>query len=159
MPTICLRDVTMDNFRACVKLSVRDEQRDFVADNTWSLAQAYVNRRLHPYAIYRGDVFGREITPDDAMVGFVMFQVWDEIGFIMRLMVGAEHQRQGYGRAAMVEVIRRLKATTQVDRIATSVIPSNEAALQLYLSLGFEPFDEKGGELYLRLPWGRDARE
>ena len=91
------------------------------------------------------------------MVGFVMYQVWDEIGFIMRLMVDAAHQRQGYGRAAMLTVLRLLKGDARIERIATSVIPTNDAARELYLSLGFEPFEERGGELYLRLPYGRDA--
>ena len=157
MTTVCLRPVTFENFRECVKLSVRDDQTAYVATNMQSLAQAYVNKRLHPRAIYGGAVFSRETTADDPMVGFVMYQIWDEVGFVMRLMVGAEHQRRGYGRAAMREVIRRLQAEAQVERIATSVIPANEAAMALYVSLGFEPFNEKGGEVYLRLPYGRDA--
>ncbi len=157
MTSICLRPVTFENFRECVKLSVREDQKAYVATNMQSLAQAYVNKRLYPCAIYRGDLFGRDMTADDAMVGFVMYQIWDEIGFVMRLMIGAEHQRKGYGRAAMLEVIRRLKGEVLVERIATSVIPANEGAMALYVSLGFEPFDEKDGEVYLRLPYGRDA--
>ncbi len=157
MTDVCLRPVTMDNYRACVRLRVEEDQATFVAPNMESLAQAYVNPRLTPRAIYKGDVFGRLVTADDPMVGFVMYQQWDEIGFIMRLMVDAAHQRQGYGRAAMLTVLRLLKGNPQIERIATSVIPSNDAARELYLSLGFEPFEERGGELYLRLPYGRDA--
>ena len=157
MSSVCLRPVTMDNFRTCVRLRVADDQATFVAPNMESLAQAYVNPRLTPCAIYKGDVFSRAITADDPMVGFVMYQEWDEVGFIMRLMVDAAHQRRGYGRAAMLEVLRRLKANPVIERIATSVIPENDAARELYLSLGFEPFEERGGELYLRLPYGRDA--
>jgi diamine N-acetyltransferase len=91
------------------------------------------------------------------MVGFVMYQVMNYTGFVMRLMVAAEHQGNGYGRAAMHEVIRRLKANPVVERIATSVLATNDAARQLYLSLGFEPFEERDGEAYMRLPYGRDA--
>lgn len=88
------------------------------------------------------------------MVGFVMYQLMDGVGFIMRLMIDEAHQGQGYGRAAMREVLRRLKATPEVERIATSVAKGNAYVERFYRGLGFvdsEKLDER--ELYLKLDW------
>lgn len=154
-PKISLKAITRDNFLDCVRLRVAADQAAYVAPNMESLAQAYVNPKLTPLAIYDGELIVQDLGPTDRMVGFVMYQVWDEVGFIMRLMVGEEFQRRGYGRAAMEEVIRRLRLIPQVRYIGTSVIPANEAATQLYLGLGFVdakwPPEDPKGERYLML--------
>ena len=54
------------------------------------------------------------------MVGFIMYELKGGVGFILRLMIDRRHQRQGYGRAAVLEVIRRLKLIPEVQMIATS---------------------------------------
>lgn len=154
MPHIVLRAIDLANFKTCIGLKVHADQEAFVAGNVFSLAQAKANPRLHPFAIYTGEVFKREIEPDDPMVGFVMYQVWDEVGFIMRLMIDHRFQRRGYGRAAMVETIRRLKLHPDVRHISTSVHKENRAAESLYRSLGFvDDAKEDPRERYLQLPW------
>ena len=114
-----------------------------------------MNRRLTPLAIYDGSLIARDLQPDDGMVGFLMYQVWDEVAFLVRLMIGSEHQGRGYGRAAVVEFIRRVRLVPEVRVIATSVIPENEVATRLYSSLGFVdspwPPDDPQGERYLML--------
>ena len=153
MPEIVLRAIDMANFRECIGLRVAEEQEDFVASNVYSLAQAKTNPRLHPFAIYDGSVFKRELTPDDRMVGFVMYQIWDEVGFVVRLMIDRRFQRRGHGRAAMREVIRRLALHPDVLYIGTSVRKGNHAAEALYRALGFvDDPKEDPQELYLQLP-------
>ncbi|MEM7581576.1 MAG: GNAT family N-acetyltransferase [Cyanobacteria bacterium P01_A01_bin.80] len=56
-------------------------------------------------------------------------------------MVDEKYQGQGYGRAAITEVIRRLKLCPDVEMIATSSRKENEIAAKLYQSLGFEPWN------------------
>ncbi len=63
------------------------------------------------------------------------------VGNILRLMIDRAHQRQGYGRAAVVEAIRRLKLYPEVQLIATSHQRGNEASAQLFRNLGFMPWD------------------
>ena len=154
-PAVSLKDVTVANFRDCVRLQVAASQRDYVAPNVHSLAQAYVNRRLTPLAVYDGSLFVRDPGPDDRMVGFAMYQVWDEVAFVMRLMIGEAYQGRGYGRAAMVELIRRMRLIPAVRTIGTSVVPENVAATRLYESLGFVdspwPPEDPQGERYLVL--------
>lgn len=124
-----LREINMDNFRECIKLSVKDDQKKFVASNMYSLAEAKVDNVSNPYAIYNGDV----------MVGFIMydFDVDTKIGWITRLMVDQRYQGKGFGRVAMAQVVDKLKSISECKLLQTSFEPSNSAAKTLYLSLGF----------------------
>jgi ribosomal protein S18 acetylase RimI-like enzyme len=67
---------------------------------------------------------------------------------LINLEVAADHRRKGYGRFLVSEVLRRARdeliALVEVQTSAT-----NQAALSLYASLGFEPIDQ--ATLY-RLP-------
>jgi diamine N-acetyltransferase len=129
-----LREITMENFHECINLSVADHQRGLVASNMYSLAEARADGVSNPRAIYA----------DGQMVGFTMYCFDPEsgIGYIDRLMVGAEHQGRGYGRAGMLEVIERLRNTPGCRRIRTSFEPTNAVAEALYESLGFRKTGE-----------------
>ena len=48
---VTLREITQDNFKSCVDMSVRDDQQEFVAPNVYSLAQARVNHLLSPFLV------------------------------------------------------------------------------------------------------------
>lgn len=129
-----LREITMENFRECIKLDVAEHQRGFVASNMYSLAEAKADGVSNPLAIYA----------DGQMVGFTMycFEPENNLGYIDRLMVGADYQGRGYGRAAMLEVIQRLQNTPGCQRIRTSFEPTNAIAASLYKSLGFQETGE-----------------
>ncbi|HHY64976.1 MAG TPA: GNAT family N-acetyltransferase, partial [Clostridiaceae bacterium] len=63
---ISLRKITFENFGECISLEVREDQKNFVARNLYSLAEAYIaltNGSVPmPFAIYN----------DETMVGFIM---------------------------------------------------------------------------------------
>lgn len=158
MAKVHLRRVAMDNFGECIGLAVEEVQEGLVASNIKSLAEASVNPALYPLAIYDAAVAGYE-KPHLPMVGFTMYEITVGVGFILRLMIDRKYQRQGYGRAAMVEVIRRLRLHPEVELIATSHRRGNEAAARLYRGLGFEDWDiewakENEEEVFLRLEGG-----
>ncbi len=154
MVRVCLREVTRENFQECIQMNAAPGQEPFVAPNVYSLAQAKVNHRLTPCAVYDDRIRGYPPGPEDPMVAFAMYQIRDGVGFIMRLLVAAAHQRKGYGRATMVEVIRQLKLHPEVEWISTSVHKKNPAALALYRGLGFAEFGKEDPvEIYLKLPW------
>lgn len=155
MTHVCLRAVTKDTFRECIKLDVTPEQKGFVAPNQYSLAQAAVNPLLHPWAIYDGSVIGRDLTDEHEMVGFCMYQLMDGVAFVVRLMIDARFQGRGYGRAAMLDMMERFRRTPGIEIIATSVQRQNPAALGLYRSLGFvdNPMVDDPVERYLVLDW------
>ena len=143
--SVTLRKVTNDTFRACIGLEVREDQKGYVASNMYSLAEAQADGVSEPRAIYA----------DEEMVGFIMYDVEPEEGrgYIPRLMVDAVHQGNGYGRAAMQQVIDLFVANPDCKEIRTSIHPDNERARALYLSLGFELTGEMSdGEAVMRMP-------
>lgn len=140
MVKVHLRKVTRENFRECLNLQVSEWQKGLVATTTQSLAEAYVDPNLFPLAVYDAAACGYE-QPEVPMLGFTMYELIAGLGFIMRLMVDEKYQGQGYGRAAMIEVIRRLKLCSDVEIIATSYRKENEIAAKLYQSLGFQQWD------------------
>ena len=141
---VTLRDVDRENFKRCVKLEVREDQKNFVASNVYSIAQSKVEPSYTPWAVYDGD----------EMVGFVMYGYdrEDNCYCIARMMIDKNHQGKGYGRAAMEEIIRRLRATPDCREVALSIEPENEVAQRLYESLGFKKTGEVAqGEEVMRL--------
>ncbi len=126
---VSLREVTPENFDAIISMKVRDDQKHFVASNVYSLAEARVFPQRFPMAIYAGE------TP----VGSLMSAIWEERQqhWIFRLMIAAEHQGRGYGRAAMRLLIERMRAIPGCRQIYISYEPENDAARKLYASLGF----------------------
>lgn len=140
MAKVHLRNVTRENFRECLNLQVSEWQRGLVATTTQSLAEAYVDPNLFPLAVYDAAACGYE-QPKVPMIGFTMYEITAGVGFIMRVMVDEKYQGQGYGRATMIEIIRRLKLCPDVEIIATSYRKENERAAKLYQSLGFQRWD------------------
>lgn len=143
---VTLREITMENFRECIGLSIAEEQKGFVATNVYSLAEAKADGVSNPLAIYAGE----------QMVGFIMydFERKENRGYITRLMVDYRFQGNGYGRAAIIQVIDRLKAIPACREIYTSFVPANTVAARLYASLGFEitgETTEDGTETVARL--------
>ncbi|VEP14230.1 GNAT family N-acetyltransferase [Hyella patelloides LEGE 07179] len=136
MAKVHLRKVTRENFRECLSVQVAESQKDWVATTTQSLAEAYVDRNLFPLAIYDATVCGYE-QPEAPMIGFAMYEIAAGVGFIMRLTIDRKYQKQGYGRATIIELIRRLKLYPDVEIIATSYRKENKIAAKLYQSLGF----------------------
>lgn len=143
--SVSLREITVETFKECISLQVEESQTEFVASNVRSLAEAKVNRTLRPFAVYDGAELGCEV-PLTPMVGFVMYEVTAGTGFILRIMIDKAHQGRGYGRATVVEVIRRLRLYPEVQIIGTSHKIENVAAASLYRSLGFVHWNLPGTE-------------
>jgi len=141
---IKLTPITMENFDECLDLKVEDWQRDFVAPNANSIAEAYVDKMSIPLAIYA----------DDTMVGFTMYGyvAQKQSGYILRLMIDSRYQKKGYGRRAMEIVLKKLK-DAGCKRIVTSYHRNNTNAGALYEQLGFEKTGEftDNGEIVCKL--------
>ena len=135
-----LRQITSETVRAICALDVAADQRDFVAPNAVSIAEAHFTPGHWMRAIYA----------DGQPVGFVLtFDDPSEGHFLWRFMIADGHQRRGIGRRAMQQVLehwRDLGATAA----RTSVVPSNTGATRLYEALGFRlTGDEEHGELVM----------
>ncbi|HKY52920.1 MAG TPA: GNAT family N-acetyltransferase, partial [Anaerolineales bacterium] len=115
MPEI--RPVTKENWRALIKLQVREDQKHIVASNLFSIAEAQFGDDfeghwdLYPYGIYDGD------TP----VGFLMygynFEHPKQQAFIIRLMVDEKFQGKGYGRFGMQKMLEIFRADERIKTV------------------------------------------
>ena len=149
-PPVTLREITSETVRAIIKLSVSENQKQFVAPNAVSLAQALFSPEAWYRAIYSGD------DP----VGFVM--LYDEslratppdapqIG-VWRLMVAEPHQGKGIGRAAMQLVIEHVRSKGCFRTLELSYVPAEGGPEPFYLSLGFRNTDRiEEGERVMEL--------
>jgi diamine N-acetyltransferase len=145
---VTLRDIDVDNWRECVDLQVREDQRAFALSPAVSLVEAHygicrelLDLVLVPKAIYAGE----------QMVGFMMFNHGpdrDRI-VVMRLMVDARFQGHGYGRTAMRQWLDEVKREPQLKEIAIGVARGNHGVYRLYSSLGFEDAYWNGGEFMM----------
>ncbi len=127
---ITLRAITPQNFQQCIDLKVADGQENFVAANLMSIAQAKIYPTANPLAVYH----------KDEMVGFVMFGFDPDEGqyYLVRLMIDAQHQGKGFGKAATLAVIEKMKQIEDCREIYLSFVPENTGAEKLYSSVGFE---------------------
>lgn len=123
------RIVDRSNWEQCTSLKVSKEQRDFVASNSFSLAQAAYEPDTYPFAIY----FNGE------MAGFIMYDYDSNIGVweMCRLMVDERFQGRGIGRAAVKKLLGIVTEKLGHIMFYTSAEPSNSAALGLYEKMGF----------------------
>ena len=132
---ILLKEINEDNFDACLALEVEESQKNFVASNVYSLAQAWLYpENARPFAIYN----------DDIMVGFLMLdydEAEKECG-IWRFMIDKGYQNKGYGKEAMKTVLEYIKSNPIFETIHLSTVPDNDIAIKLYKNFGFLPTGE-----------------
>ena len=119
-------------FNDAFNLKLTPEQEHFVSHPIHSLAQAYVYReQCQPFGIYEGET----------MVGYVMviydydipeYDIW-------HMMIDESKQRQGYGSAALDQVLAyiRTKPFGDSNRVALTCNEENTQALNLYKRKGF----------------------
>jgi diamine N-acetyltransferase len=133
---IALRPVDLGNLDRLFNLSVHPAQQGFVTPNPKTLAEIHYTSGGYVFAICRGDdVVG--------LLAMIDLREHDELldgddpqaAFMLRLMVGAEYQGQGIGKAAVALAIdwARCRGNSQFQ---TAYVPGNEAAHALYASQG-----------------------
>jgi len=144
--SIALQPVTSENWRALIKLKVREDQNGFVASNLYSIAEAQFgfddegHWTSHPFGVYDGE----------EPVGFLMYAVNPAHSkiqvFILRLMVDEKFQGRGFGREAMMVLLERLRSDQDLQEAAISYAPDNHRAKKLYASLGFKENGDMAGD-------------
>jgi len=140
------RAITPENYQECIKLTVAESQKTFVASNQRSLADAYVYRdTVHTYSLYA----------NEEMVGFLMMipdPKEHETMWIWRLMIDQRYQHQGYGKEAMKKAISDTRSIGRFNQIKLDFVPTNLDAKALYESHGFIPTGEiEDGEVVMVL--------
>lgn len=145
--TVELAPITDTNLATVFDLEVRPDQQHFVAPNPWSLAQALV----------RGDAaWPRAIVADGRVVGFVMLEIDPAAGngqhfYLWRLMVGADEQRKGFGRATLELVCDEVRRQGG-EALFTAWVEGDGGPQPFYERFGFRATGEvDDGEIVARL--------
>ena len=136
---ISLRKITSENCEAICKLNADNR---FVATNTESLVEAYAHYSEHgigpiAYGIYS----------DDTPVGFIMAEYNNSpeendgmpYYYLWRMMIDNDHQRKGYGKAALDLMVQELRTHPQgkADKFFTSYVPGDDGPMGFYAKYGF----------------------
>ena len=141
---VTLQEVTEQTVRTICSLSVREDQRKFVAPNAVSIAQAHFSKHAWFRAIYA----------DDTPVGFAMIEDRPEKPeyFLWRFMIDARYQGMAFGKHAMELLISRVKTRPNATEFLTSVHQAEGGPQGFYEKLGFRlTGDYEEGEAILRL--------
>ncbi|MHB9363446.1 GNAT family N-acetyltransferase [Mesorhizobium sp. LNJC403B00] len=147
---IRLVSVTAANRALVAALQLAADQMDFVASNAESLDEAETD----------GDARPRVVMAGDRVVGFLMYEAPedDDEARIYRFMIDRVHQGQGFGKAALREVLDEIMGLGHISHVSICYEPGNEAARRLYRAAGFveEGLDEDGEMIAeLALPGGQ----
>jgi diamine N-acetyltransferase len=143
-PLVSLQEITADTVRAVTDLTVAETQRQFVAPNAVSLAQA----------LFAPEAWYRVIVADGELAGFVM--LYDEslrrpppshpkVG-VWRLMIDARCQGRGIGREALKLVIAHVRDKALFDSLQLSYVPGPGCPEPFYAALGFRPTGRMDGD-------------
>lgn len=129
---IKLSDVTEDNWFEVASLSVKDEQKAFLAPAIGILARGYVYRdcRARVYVI----------EDDDSIVGTALVREFTDepLGYdLQQFMIDQRYQGRGYGSAALKLILEELKKEGRFDHVEVCVKKTDAAAIRLYEKHGF----------------------
>lgn len=129
---ICLREINEHNWLEVARLKIQEEQQKFVAPPIGILARAYVYRknRAAAYAIYN----------DETVVGVLMVRDLDEEPACYELqqwIIGEQYQGQGFGQAALREIIAVLRKEGKYQSIEVCVKMEDQTAVHVYQKAGF----------------------
>jgi diamine N-acetyltransferase len=145
---VIIEPIDRRNYRKLWALQLKPEQTRFVSPPRWTLARCYVRQfgdnfeHLPHLILAAGEVVGYATTACDPNSA-------DDY-WIDDIMIDAEHQGKGYGRAAVAETIKMIVARYPRCRaVQLTCFRSNTNAAALYTSMGFEltgEVDEEFGE-------------
>ena len=145
------REINKDNFYDVCMLDLNSEDKEFVASNEMSLAEAYLFKTMGAYvlpiAIYRNRI----------PIGFIMITkgyIGDNIKgeyinnyCILRMMIEAKHQNKGLGKLALKQLIEIIKSISINESfIWISTKEKNAKAIHVYEDSGFKKTNDYCGE-------------
>lgn len=153
---VTLVEITAESVRAVCLLKPHPHQEHFVAPNAVSIAQAHFHK----------EAWFRAIHADGELAGFVMLEDWTRFPAeqsahlwrgepyvsLWRFMVDARHQGRGIGKAALRQVIDKVRSEGIASWLLLSYVPGDGCPEPLYRSLGFKPTgDMEGHEIVMSL--------
>ncbi len=145
---ISLRLLDSENVRAVCCLNPGANGEHMVAQNSFSIAQAYVQPNAVPRAIYAGETAVGFLMLYDPTIDPAQAQKDDaapDALNLWRIMIDLQHQGKGFGEAAMMEIARYATSRTGLTQITLSYVPREGNASPFYKRLGFTETGELDG--------------
>jgi diamine N-acetyltransferase len=132
---VAIREITDTNRGAVLALRVAPGQDAYVARVEASFRDAEETPEGNPWyrAIYAGDepvgfvMLSWDVTPAPGILG-----PW----FLWRLLIDERHQRRGYGREALRQIVEIIRAEGATE-LLTSYVPGDGGPWPFYEKLGF----------------------
>lgn len=127
---VTLRSIDRDNWHECIRLALTPEQEGFMPSNLFHIAEA----RFYPAWTLLG------VYADGRMVGFAMYGLDPDDGTVdlIHFMIDGREQGKGYGKAAIEQLLRKIRKEYPDQDLWLSLHPQNTAAIRLYEGFGFE---------------------
>ena len=151
---IRLKKINGENIWDILKLSVSDNQKEFVACNDISIIEAYSAITSNGYAFPFG-IFEDNMPVGFLMIGYDKDDYWFDAPDIAkgnynlwRLMIDKHYQNKGYGKQAIELALKFVRTFPcgKAEFIWLSYESENTVAKKLYSSFGFVETGEKDGE-------------
>ena len=141
---VSLREITRETVRTVCNLHVSETQKQFVAPNAVSIAEAHFTKEAWFRAIYAGEV----------PVGFVMLWEHPVKGryHLWRFMIDENSQGRGYGRKALNLIIQRVRQNPKAKELRLTYCKGDGSPQQFYEKMGFADTGETvDGEYEMKL--------
>jgi diamine N-acetyltransferase len=129
---IRLTEITEDNWFEAASLSVRDDQKGFVAPAIGIIARGYVYRDCN------GRVYA--IEDDGTIVGLALVREFTEepLGYdLQQFMIDERFQGRGRGSEALGLILNELRKEAHYDHVEVCVKKNDAEAIRLYEKYGF----------------------
>ena len=129
---IRLTEITEDNWLETASLSVRDDQKGFVAPAIGIIARGYVYRDCN------GRVYA--IEDDGTIVGLALVREFTEepLGYdLQQFMIDERFQGRGMGSEALELILDELRREAHYDHVEVCVKKDDAEAIRLYEKYGF----------------------
>jgi diamine N-acetyltransferase len=127
-----LTDVTEDNWIDVASLSVKDNQKDYLAPAIGIIARGYVYRNCNARVFV--------IKTEEAVIGVALVREFTEepLGYdLQQFMIDQRYQGKGYGSAALSLILDELRKEGHFDHVEVCVKKEDAEAIHLYEKHGF----------------------
>ena len=127
-----LTEVTEENWLDVASLSVKEEQKSYLAPAIGILARGYVYRGCSARVLV--------IEYDGVIVGVALVREFTDepLGYdLQQFMIDQRYQGKGYGSLALERILDELRKEGRYDHVEVCVKKEDAAAIHLYEKHGF----------------------
>ena len=129
---IRLTEVTEENWFEVASLSVREDQKEYLAPPIGILARGYVYRNCNAKVFV--------IENDGVVIGVALVREFTDepLGYdLQQFMIDERYQGKGYGSAALALILNALRREGHYDHVEVCVKKKDTEAVRLYEQHGF----------------------